>query len=495
MATMENVAIDAAVAAAEMPRFDDGCASMRELARLPIEKVVNAAMDAMAEAAAEDAGTCRDGCRRRTLNTCVGTLELRVPKPRAGTFFPGDAIECHSRTDRAMVAAVVEMHRGGVSTREVSDVAEALGAADLSKDRASRICARLDAEVEDMDGRPFGAGARFPHAWLDAAYVKCRGDGRVASTAVVTAIACGEEGNRCVVGFDVVDTEPYGSWLPFLRGLRERGVDGVMLVVSDAHGGLARAVSGVSRGAAWQRRAVHLMRDCCEAARSKSKRAHVARPPSPVLGAKDAPTVRAAHHRVAEIAAAFCPTAAEILDGAEAGALACLDFPPSHWRRLRADSVQERADRETRRRSRVAQAFPGVASLMRLAGAVMADVGESWQRARCFSRDRMDELWAPGEDAPAWLALATKEDVAAAEIAAERIAAAAEAEIEGRAARWKTERRRSCWRRACPAVSRRSSARNAPDAARGALGPKRARGRSSQESPQRRNSPGCWRQS
>ena len=437
MTTMESVTVDAAVAAAEMPRFDDGCVNMQELARLLIEQVVNEVMDTMAAAAAEDAGTSRNGYRDRTLNTCVGTLELRIPKLRAGNFFPEDVIERYSRTDRAMLAAVVEMYRSGVSTRKVSGVAEALGAGELSKDQVSRICERLDREVEDMNGRLFGPDVHFPYLWLDATYVKCRREGHVASTAVVTAIACDENGNRYVVGFNVVDTESYESWLPFLRGLRDRGVLGVLLVVSDAHGGLTKAIAEVFQGAAWQRCVVHLMRDCCAVAKSKSKRKRVARLLSPVFKAKDALVVRAAYHKAAEMVDTFCPAAAEILDEAEADALAYLDFPPSHWKRLRTNNVQERTNREIKRRSRVVQVFPSPESLIRLVGAIMVDVDDTWQQSRYFSQEKMDELWAlvekRGEDG--WdTSLPTEVELTVASRFADSILAAAEVEMEREAA-------------------------------------------------------------
>ena len=144
----------------------------------------------------------------------------------------------------------------------------------------------------------------------------------------------------------MVDTESYDSWLAFLRGLRERGVGGVRLVVSDAHGGLVRAIGEVFQGAAWQRCVVHLIRDCCRAARSRDKRARVARLLSPVFRAKDPLVVRAAYHRATEMIAAFCPAAAGVLEEAEPDALAYLDFPASHWKRLRTNNVQERTNRE-----------------------------------------------------------------------------------------------------------------------------------------------------
>ncbi|MGO5272681.1 transposase, partial [Collinsella sp. LCP21S3_C3] len=114
------------------------------------------------------------------------------------------------------------------------------------------IASSLDADIEDLCGRPLD-GSPVPYVWLDATYVKCRREGRVASTAVVTAIGCDAGGWRRVLGVDVVDTESYDSWLAFLRAIRSRGAAGVRLVVSDAHPGLVRALGEVFQGAAWQR--------------------------------------------------------------------------------------------------------------------------------------------------------------------------------------------------------------------------------------------------
>ena len=435
MATMDSVTVDAAAAAMEMPRLGDGTVNLMELGRALLEQIVNEVMRAMAEAAAEDAGTSRNGYRDRRLNTCVGPLELRIPKLRAGTFFPQDPLERYSRTDKAMAAAVAEMYAGGLSTRKVEAVAKRLGVDSLSKDEESRICRALDAAVEDLNGRGFGELGEFPYLWLDATYVKCRDAGHVASTAVVTAIDCDARGMRHVPGFDVVDTESYEGWLGFLRGLRERGARGVRLVVSDAHGGLAGAVGEVFQGAAWQRCVVHLIRDCCAAARSREKRARVAKLLSPVFRAKDALVVRAAYHKAAEMIAAFCPAAADVLEEAEPDALAYLDFPASHWKRLRTNNVQERTNREIKRRSRVVQVFPSRASLMRLVGAVMADVDESWQQSRYFSEAKMDELWRLEEArAAASPAAPTREELGAADAEADKIIAAAEVAMEREAA-------------------------------------------------------------
>lgn len=389
---MSSIADVTIAAAAEMPRFEDGFINLQEVLRQLAESIVNEIMGAEADQLCGATGNSRNGYRERRLKTCVGTLTLRIPKLRTGSFFPDDVIERYQRVDRAIVAAVSEMYATGTSTRKVQRVAQAMGIERLSKDQVSAICEHLDSEVEELVTRPLGA-SRTPYLWIDATYVKCRRERRVASTAVVTAIGCDEDGWRRVLGLGVVDTESYDSWLSFLRRVRARGVTGVQLVTSDAHEGLRRAIGEVFQGAAWQRCVVHLMRDCARAAGSRSLQRRVSRIVAPVFRLKDAGAVRAAYHLAIEMLERCCRDAARVLEEAEPDALAYLDFPPSHWKRLRTNNVQERANREIKRRSRVVQVFPSVASLERLAGAVMCDMDEEWQDARYFSERKMAELY------------------------------------------------------------------------------------------------------
>lgn len=378
-----------------MPRFDDGAIDMQELLRRLAEQVVNAVMDAEADQLCGGGANSRNGYRERGLATCVGTLTLRIPKLRTGSFFPDDVIERYQRADRALVAAVAEMYATGTSTRKVRRVAEKMGVSRLSKDQVSAIASNLDADIEELCARPLD-GSPVPYVWLDATYVKCRRGGRVASTAVVTAIGCDAGGWRRVLGVGVVDTESYDSWLAFLRKIRDRGVSGVELVVSDAHAGLVAAAAEVFQGAAWQRCAVHLMRDCMREAGSWQLRRRVGRTVSQVFRGRDAATVTAMYHVACDMLEGCCPRAAAILEEAEPDALAYLDFPPSHWKRLRTNNVQERTNREIKRRSRVVQAFPSTASLVRLAGAVMCEQDEAWQESRYFSEAKMRELYDEG---------------------------------------------------------------------------------------------------
>lgn len=159
-----------------MPRFDDGAIDMQELLRRLAEQVVNAVMDAEADQLCGGGANSRNGYRERSLATCVGTLTLRIPKLRSGSFFPEDVLERYQRVDRALVAAVAEMYATGTSTRKVRRVAEKMGVSRLSKDQVSAIASSLDADIEDLCGRPLG-GSPVPYVWLDATYVKCRRGG------------------------------------------------------------------------------------------------------------------------------------------------------------------------------------------------------------------------------------------------------------------------------------------------------------------------------
>ena len=369
----------------EMPRFEDGMVNIQELIRIMAESLVNEIMDAQAEDACAD-GNQRNGYRERKLTTSVGPITLRIPKLRRGSYFPEDLIERYSRVDRAVIAAVSEMVTCGVSTRKVEKVARTLGVDRMSASQVSRICEVLDAAVEDLQTRDL-SDVGFPYLWLDATYVKCRDCGRVSSAAVVTAIGAGSDGYRRLLGLDAIDAETYEGWHAFLSSLRERGVSGVMCVTSDAHEGLRRAIEEVFPGAAWQRCVVHLMRNAAKCAPNRQKRGAVLAILKSAFAESDPDLVRELYHLACEEIAAFCPKAAELLEDAECDALAYLDFPYEHHRRLRTNNVQERANRELKRRSRVVQVFPSRRSLIRMVGAVFSEMDEDWATRRWFTED------------------------------------------------------------------------------------------------------------
>lgn len=366
----------------QMPRFDDGMASMRELIRAMAEALVNETMSAQADEVRDSSGNTRNGYRERTLMTSVGPFCMRIPKLRIGSHFPDDFIERYSRTDKALVCAIAETCANGVSTRKAGKVARRLGIDKTGPSQVSRMAKALDAGAGDVAGRTFG-DASFPYLWLDATCVKRGVEGHAASVALVTA-AVTDGGHETVAGFDVVDAEPCPSWLAFLGSLRGRGVGGVVCVTSDAHQGLRRAIEEACTGAAWQRRVVHLERSVCACAKTKRARSLMGRIVASVFGETDPHLVREPCGRAVDEAGALCRSAGELLEEAEADALAYLDFPEGHRRRLRTDNVQERLNRETRRRSRVARVFPSVDSLVRLAGAALAERDEEWAARRYF---------------------------------------------------------------------------------------------------------------
>ena len=359
-----------------LPIREDGTIDINEMMRRELEHMVNQIMDWQADEVCGE-GNRRNGYRERKLLTVLGEITMRIPKLREGTYFPNDLIRPYSRVDRAMVAIVKEVYVRGLSTRKIEKAADALEFGSLSPSRVSRMTSDLDEEVAALNAERFD-GMEFPYLWLDATYLNCRDEGHVQSKGVVTAIGCGDDGSRRFVGFGVVDTESAVSWKAFLRGLRKRGVHGVRCVVSDAHEGLVQAIAEVFQGAAWQRCIVHLERDVAGWFSRKGDKAVALAAMKAVFAERDPRLVRAAYRVAARRIAEIRPRAGELLEDAEADALAYLDFPREHHVRLRTNNVQERANEEIKRRTKVVGVFPSVESMVRLVGSVLIDVNEEW---------------------------------------------------------------------------------------------------------------------
>lgn len=254
----------------QIPRFDDGIITIAELVRILAESLVNEMMDAQADEACER-GNQRNGYRNRKLITSVGAITLRIPKLRSGSYFPEDLLQRYSRVDRAVIAAVIEMAANGVSTRKVNRVAQSFGIDKTSASQVSRICGSLDEVASDLQQRDL-SGLTYPYLWLDATYIKCHDSGHVQSCALVSAIGAGSDGYRRLLRLDAIDTEPYEGRREFLLSLRERGVSGVLCIISDSHAGLKRAIQEVFPGACWQRCIVHLIRNASGKAPTRQKK-------------------------------------------------------------------------------------------------------------------------------------------------------------------------------------------------------------------------------
>src|SRR5215203_5378152 len=321
--------------------------------------------------------TQRNGSRSRTLTTTAGDLELRIPKLRAGTFFPS-LLERRRRVDQALFAVVMEAYLHGVSTRKVDDLVKALGAdTGISKSEVSRICADLDAEVGAFRDRSL-AEQQFPYVFLDATYCKARVNRRVVSQAVVIATGVAADGHREVLGFAVGDSEDGAFWTAFLRSLKARGLAGTQLVISDAHAGLKAAIGAVLLGASWQRCRVHFMRNAL-ARVPRSNAEMVAAAIRTVFAQPDAEHVHSQLDVIAGMLGRQFPQVEAMLREAEDDLLAFTDFPVAHWKKIWSTNPLERLNKEIKRRTDVVGVFPNPAALLRLAGAVLVEAHDEWQ--------------------------------------------------------------------------------------------------------------------
>ena len=386
-------------------RAGDGIDLVRESVRMVMQELIEAEATERIGAGryerTESRTVERNGTRPRLVTTQAGDVGLRIPKLRKGSFFPV-ILEPRRRIDQALYAVVMEAYIQGISTRSVDDLVEAMGIdSGISKSEVSRICAGLDETVGAFRTRGLDH-VEFPYVYLDATYLHVRNHSKqVVSMAVVVATGVTATGQREILGLDVGDSEDEVFWKGFMTSLKQRGLAGVRLVISDQHSGLVAALRRCFQGVAHQRCRVHFARNLLSHV-PKGQADYVAAAFRTIFAQTKTTEVHAAWDKTRDEFAARFPKLGPLMDDAKAEVLAFTGFPRAHWRKIWSTNPLERINKEIKRRSRVVGIFPNNAAVIRLVGAVLLDMHEEWLAGdrRYLSEGSMAKLYEVSDTGP-----------------------------------------------------------------------------------------------
>jgi transposase-like protein len=379
-----------------------------DLLRTMVKRMAEALMDAEVDALCgashgerhPERVNRRNGYRERPWDTRTGTIELALPKLRAGSYFPDWLLTPRKRSEQALVAAIADAYLAGVSTRRVDKLVRTLGIEGISKSEVSRLVASLDEVVEAYRGRPLDGA--YPYLMLDALVVKVREAGRICNVAAVHAVGVSADGRRESLGLDLITVEDGAGWTAFLRGLVARGLSGVVLVTSDAHQGLVDAIAATLPGTSWQRCRTHFVRNLLTRV-PKAAGPAVATMVRSIFAQPDAASVAEQHERIVEQLGQRFPAAAELLEEVGPDILAFVAVPKEVWRQVWSNNPLERLNREIRRRTDVVGIFPNRAAALRLVGALLAEQNDEWADSgrRYISLEAIAKTLAPEATEPA----------------------------------------------------------------------------------------------
>jgi len=391
---------NATIALSELAEKGEDADFIRQTLQHALQRLMEMDVEALCQAAygerSDDRINSRNGYRDRAYETRAGKVDLKIPKLRSGSYFPG-FLEPRRTAEKALTAVIQEAYIQGISTRSVDDLVKAMGMSGVSKSQVSRLCEEIDERVQAFLDRPIEGD--WPYLWIDATYVKSRQAGRVVSVAVIIAVAVNTDGVREILGVATGPSEAEPFWTEFLRGLTRRGLRGVKLVISDAHEGLKAAASKVLK-TSWQRCRVHFIRNAL-AHVGKGQRQAVLAMINTIFVQESAEAASAQWRTVADQLRPKFPKLAAMMDDAEHEVLTFMSFPKAHRVQIHSTNPLERLNAEVKRRTNVIGIFPNDKAVIRLVGAMMLEQNDEWSLQRRYMQ--LEGLLSLSDNQPARL--------------------------------------------------------------------------------------------